>query len=89
MTELKPCPICLSTNVTTGDDLRSDAIVYCCTCGMQTKGYDTPNEAIATWNHRAPDLATQKREEVLRKALEEIGEIYAGMEGNANYLLRA
>ena len=53
--EMKGCPFCGSGNTATGDDLRSDPIAYCCTCGASIGG-NSLAMALANWNARADHI---------------------------------
>lgn len=54
MPDLKPCPMCRGRSDVFHTDFHGYKVV-CLTCGMQTRGYDSIELAIARWNRRAND----------------------------------
>lgn len=80
MTELKSCPFCGSPAEVyaridhvyqeSPDFIEVMWIADCTVCNANMELEETQEKAIELWNTRVPDLAMQKREEVLVKALE-------------------
>ena len=65
---MKPCPFCGSSNVAPEEEYGSDCgysfgghLVICNDCGIQTKYYETVEEAIEAWNRRVGEIKSQHK----------------------------
>jgi Lar family restriction alleviation protein len=56
--ELKPCPFCGGSNVSTYE-VKGSYSTLCVGCGGEGPEEDSEAEAIAAWNRRSPVAATE------------------------------
>ena len=78
-TSLKPCPFCGSNDIATEEEYSSDTgysfgghIVICNDCEMQTKHYETQEEAVKAWNKRATGQLEAKHLESFLQIFQEV-----------------